>query len=145
MGIYAPPGPFEGLKAPLELPAVPGGELTTEGGVTVDNGYGAFEAVHLLVRGWTPTLPANPPVSGTVYQNTSGGPEYIIIPVTATAVGGSAQLALGPTSSPPDWGGPEDIGVSGETHNVSFFVPQLWYWSLTVTNATIGTGSVLGQ
>lgn len=102
-------------------------------------------AGHINATPTTPALPANPPVSGTVYQNTTGGPIIVVIPITATAIGGSAQLALGATSSPSDWGGAEQIGVSGETHNVTLLVPNGWYWSVTVTNATIGTASVLGQ
>ena len=68
---------------------------------------------HLQPTYSQPALPANPPVSGTVYQNTTGGTVKIIIPVTATAIGGSAQLALGPTNAPVVWGGAEQIGVSG--------------------------------
>ncbi len=92
------------------------------------------------------SLGTNPPVSGTVYQApTVGRPQLVTIPITATAIGGSAQLALGPTSAPSAFGGPEDIGVSGETHNVTFILPPGWYWSITVTSATIGTASVLGM
>jgi hypothetical protein len=84
-------------------------------------------------------------VSGTVYQNISGGPINIIIPITATAIGGSAQLALGPTNAPAAWGGADQIGVSGEVHNVTLRVPNNWYWSVTATSATIGTANVLGE
>ena len=118
---------------------------------TNTSGSGDYVAVpdviadHVNATPTTPTLSANPPVSGTVYQNTTGGPIIIVIPITATAVGGSAQLALGSTSSPADWGGAEQIGVSGELHNVQLLVPNGWYWSVTTTNATIGTASVLGQ
>ena len=100
---------------------------------------------HVNATPTTPALPANPPVSGTVYQNTTGGPINIIIPITATAIGGSGQLALGPTTTPPDWGGAEQIGVSGEVHNVSLRVPNDWYWSITVASATIGTANVWGE
>ena len=186
------------LTAPLELPAVPGKPLTTQGGNTLDDGSGnvtlyqgnlelANSFGHFYVDGWgtqgqtidivigtsftigtaahpipltlngnftasghvnatptTPALPTNPPVSGTVYQNTTGGPIIITVPITATAVGGSGQWALGSTSTPSDWGGAEQIGVSGEVHNMTLYVPNDWYWSLTVASATIGTASVLG-
>ena len=180
------------LTAPLELPAVPGGPLTTQGGSTLDDGSGnvilpntasvtlgvgtpevantfhvgsggqllidspgvvggAFKAdssgvsaPHVNPNPTTPALPANPPVSGTVYQNTTGGPIIITVPITATAVGGSGQWALGSTSTPGDWGGAEQIGVSGEVHNMTLYVPNNWYWSITATSATIGTASVLG-
>ena len=193
------------LTAPLELPAVAGKPLTTQGGNTLDDGSGDMvvageligpslfvvtspgravvaggylmdssgvdflpngvihvrndvnvvtsvlndgagniSANHINAAPTAPALPANPPVSGTVYQNTTGGPITVVIPVTATAIGGSAQLALGSTNAPPAWGGAEQIGVSGELHNVSVMVPNNWYWSVTVVNATIGTASVLG-
>jgi hypothetical protein len=106
-------------------------------GATIANG-------HVNAVPSTPALPANPPVSGTVYQNTTGGPIIITVPITATAVGGSGQWALGSTSTPGDWGGAEQIGVSGEVHNMTLYVPNNWYWSLTATSATIGTASVLG-
>ena len=99
---------------------------------------------HINPNPTTPALPANPPVSGTVYQNTTGGPIIITVPITATAVGGSGQWALGSTNTPGDWGGAEQIGVSGEVHNMTLYVPNNWYWSLTATSATIGTASVLG-
>ena len=106
---------------------------------------GAASAAHFNATPTVPALPANPPVSGTVYQNTTGGPINIIIPITATAIGGSAQLALGSTNTPGAWGGAEQIGVSAELHNVSLRVPNNWYWSVTVANATIGTANVLGE
>ncbi|MHB1472477.1 MAG: hypothetical protein ACYCV4_02440 [Dermatophilaceae bacterium] len=121
--------------------------------VAVGNGAGGsgnvsagnIAANHLNAVPTTPALPANPPVSGTVYQNTTGGPILLKIPVTATAIGGSAQLALGSTNAPAAWGGAEQIGVSGELHNVDLLVPNGWYWSITAVSATIGTASVLGQ
>ena len=101
-------------------------------------------ASHVNATPTTPALPANPPVSGTVYQNVTGGPIIIKVPVTATAIGGSAQLALGATNAPTSFGGAEQIGVSGETHNVDLTVPNGWYWSITTVSAVIGTASVLG-
>ena len=145
MSGYFPPGPFEGLKAPLELPATAAAHLTTQGGSTLDDGAGNVSAGHINATPTTPALPVNPPLSGTVYQNTTGGPVIIAIPITATAIGGSAQLALGSTNAPGAWGGAEQIGVAGEVHNVQLLVPNNWYWSVTVVSATIGTASVLGQ
>lgn len=89
------------------------------------------------------TLSPNPLVSATVYQNTSGGLLYIMVPITASAVGGGAQWALGPTSSPAAFGGATQIGVSSESVNVTLWVPANWYYSLTVTSATIGTASAV--
>ena len=156
------------LTAPLELPAVPGKQLTTQGGSTLDDGngnatikgrisntytyssdyvqtYNLYTNGSLIPTGTTPALSVNPPVSGTVYQNVATGILVLTIPITATAIGGSGQWALGPTDTPPDWGGAEQIGVSGEVHNMTLIVPPNWYWSLTVASATIGTASALGM
>ncbi len=100
---------------------------------------------HINAAPSTPTLPANPPASGTVYQNTTGGPLTLVVPITGTAAGGSAQLALGSSSTPPPWGGPTQIGTLGDSTNVTLRIPNQWYWSLTVTNAAIGTANVLGE
>jgi hypothetical protein len=196
------------LRAPLQLPAVPGKPLTTQSGNTLDDGTDAAVTLtataniatpglyvgvaggtpriqlvdssgtnigidndggtlvrfyanglvfmycsitgtlsvagHINATPTTPALPANPVVSGTVYLNTTGGPIIITVPITATAVGGSGQWALGSTNTPSNWGGAEQIGVSGEVHNMTLYVPNNWYWSLTATSATIGTASVLG-
>ena len=149
-GIWPGPGDAD-LTAPLTLPVTAGNPLKTETGITLDDGYSNLTVTgNLVVDGHlNPTprsqvLAANPPVSGTVYQNQTYGPLLVIIPITATAIGGSAQLALGSTNTPPDWGGAEQIGVVGELHNVQLLVPNNWYWSVTVTSATIGTASVLG-
>lgn len=156
------------LTAPLELPAVVGSPLTTEGGSTLDDGsgnitvkghisntynyssdyvqtYNLYTSGSLVPTGTTPALSVNPPVSGTVYQNVAAGILVLTIPITATAVGGSGQWALGPTNTPPDWGSTEQIGVSGEVHNMTLIVPPNWYWSLTVVSATIGTASALSM
>ena len=112
--------------------------LATLLGLTIQAGY------HLNPAYVVRALGVNPPISGTVYHNTSGGPLLMIIPVTATAIGGSVQLALGSSGAPPAWGGAAQIGVSGELHNYGLLVPDAWYWSVTVTSATIGTVALIG-
>ena len=120
------------------------GQISKEAGQGFTINSAITSTGHINANPTTPALPANPPVSGTVYQNTTGGPIIITVPITATAVGGSGQWALGSTSTPGNWGGAEQIGVSGEVHNMTLYVPNNWYWSLTATSATIGTASVLG-
>ncbi len=166
-GIWPGPGDAD-LTAPLELPAVAGKPLTTGGGSTLDDGsgnvivaghlsntytyssdymqtYNLYTSGSLVPTGTTPALGTNPPVSGTVYQNVATGILVLTIPITASAAGGSGQWALGPTDTPPDWGGADQIGVLGEVHNMMLVVPPNWYWSLTVTSATIGTASALAM
>ena len=87
------------------------------------------------------SIPTNPPQTTAIYQNTSGSPILITIPVTTASLGTTFQWKLGETAYPPDWGGAETIGAN-ETKNFTLIVPNNWYWSAT-TGATIGTASVL--
>jgi hypothetical protein len=82
-------------------------------------------------------------VSGTVSQNTTGGPIQIALPVTGGSVANTAQFALGSSSSPGNWGGDDAIPIS-ELKTLHITVPNGWYWSIT-TGGTIGTASVLGS
>jgi hypothetical protein len=102
-------------------------------------------ATDLVVTGTTRfdfALPVGAtPVSGTVYQNTSGANLIMSIPVTGTAAG-TAQVALGPTSAPADFGGAETI-LLDSVKNSQFVVPSGWYWSITASGTTLGTASQL--
>lgn len=85
---------------------------------------------------------ANPPVSGTVYQNTGATTLKISLGIAATAAG-TAQWALGPGSAPAAWG-PATTTVVGAVIDKYLEIPPGWYWSITVTGtATIGTASVI--
>ena len=98
---------------------------------------------HINPNPTTPALPTNPPVSGTVYQNTTGGPIEIALPVTGGSAADTAQWALGSTDAPGDWGGADTV-ASAEVKTLHLTVPNGWYWSIT-TGATIGTADVLGS
>ena len=81
--------------------------------------------------------------SGTVYQNTTNSYQTLVIPVYASTAGtaGSAALALGATSTPDAWG---TQYVNGSTSSsaaslITLRVPPQWYYSVTVSGATIGT------
>ena len=81
--------------------------------------------------------------SGTVYQNTTNSYQTLVIPVYASTAGtaGSVAIALGPSSTPAAWG---TQYVSGNTSSttctlINLRVPPQWYYSVTVTDATIGT------
>jgi hypothetical protein len=111
---------------------------------TLDDGSGGMDiAGHLNPTYVVATIPTNPPVSGTVYQNTTGGPIQIALPVTGGSVANTAQFALGSSSSPGTWGGDDTIAID-ELKTLHLHVPNGWYWSIT-TGATIGTASVLGS
>ncbi len=86
------------------------------------------------------------PVSGTVYQNTTGSNLFLVIPVTGVTAATTAQLALGSTSSPGAFGGAITVAV-GAVINLVLMVPADWYWSLTAGTAadlTIGTPAAIG-
>ena len=81
--------------------------------------------------------------SGTVYQNTTNSYQTLVIPVYASTAGtaGSVAIALGPSSTPAAWGAQY---VSGSTSSsactlINLRVPPQWYYSVTATDATIGT------
>ena len=110
---------------------------------TVDGSGNLTAGGHIIPNPTLPALPANPPVSGTVYQNTTGGPIQIALPVTGGSTADTAQWALGSTSTPGDWGGADTVAVA-EVKTLHLTVPNNWYWSIT-TGATIGTADVLGS
>lgn len=93
------------------------------------------------------TIPANPPVSGTLYTNTSGYTIHIYIPAYATtaATAGTVAVALGASTSPPTI---FTEFISGSTASTSTAVVQLrvpngWSWSVTLTGVTLGTATAV--
>lgn len=92
------------------------------------------------------TLTANPPVSGTVYQNTNPYDIDILLPVYASASGTAGTVAYGisatstVTEMTPKF-------VSGSTSSsavdiVSVRVPAGWYFEFTASGVTFGTAVV---
>ena len=95
------------------------------------------------------TLPANPPVSGTVYQNTNPTAIRIKIPVTYSPTStASATLATGISSTSTVTTStkvniPAGLTTAdGEILTYDMVVPSGWYYELVATNATIGTAEV---
>ncbi|MEM3860391.1 MAG: hypothetical protein QW478_13515 [Candidatus Micrarchaeaceae archaeon] len=95
----------------------------------------------------TPTLSANPPVSGTVYQNLNVYDIRIYLPAYATTSGtaGSVAIALGSSSSPSTIGTKFINGStsSSATEIIELVVPAGWYYEFTSTGVTFGTATVL--
>jgi len=98
----------------------------------------------------TPSLPANPPVSGTVYQNTTPYGIEIDLPVYATtsATAGYVTVAKGASSSSLTTIGNQY--VSGDTSDTSeqiirLRVPAGWYYEFTASGVTFGTASVFAD
>ena len=114
----------------------------TTGSITASNGY----TMSFMP---SPTLSANPPVSGTVYQNTNPYDIEIDLPAYATTAGtaGYVTVAKGPSSTPTAIG---NQYVSGDTSDTSeqiirLRVPANWYYEFTASGVTFGTASVFAD
>lgn len=100
------------------------------GGYTLD--FGAPGAIS------NPTI-----ASGTVYQNTANHYLTLYVPAYAATSGtaGTFAFALGTTSTPSAiW--TDQVGgstSSSATRTFTLRIPPGLYWSVTVTNATLGT------
>ena len=97
----------------------------------------------------TPSISTNPPVSGTVYQNTNAYAIEIDMPVYATtaATAGYVTVAKGATSTPTAIG---NQFVSGSTSSTStdiikLRVPAGWYYEFTASGVTLGTATVFAD
>ena len=96
-----------------------------------------------------PAIPTNPPVSGTVYQNTNPYDIEIDLPVYATTAGtaGYVSIAKGATSTPTAIG---NRFVSGSTSSTStdiikLRVPAGWYYSFTGSGVTFATATPFAE
>jgi hypothetical protein len=117
--------------------------------VTSSSGLGISTTEFEQINGkWIgiPTIPTNPPASGTVYQNTNPYDIEIDLPVYASTSGtsGTIEIYKGATSTP------DSIGtefVSGGTsssavHIAHVRVPAGWYFEFVGSGVTIGTAVV---
>ena len=93
----------------------------------------------------TPTLSANPPVSGTVYQNTNPYAIEIDLPAYASTSGtaGYVTVAKGATDTPTTIA---NQYISGDTSSsavdiVRLRVPAGWYYEFTGSGVTFGTAT----
>ena len=99
--------------------------------------------------GTKPTLSANPPVSGTVYQNTYPFDIEIDLPVYATTAGtaGYVTVANGASSTPTAIG---NQYVSGDTSStatqiIRLRVPAGWYYEFTGSGVTFATATPFAE
>ena len=97
----------------------------------------------------TPTISANPPASGTVYQNTNPYDIEIDLPAYATTSGtaGYVTLAKGATSSPGTIANQYVSGAtaSGTEEIIRLRVPAGWYYSFTESGVTFSTAVVFAD
>ena len=97
----------------------------------------------------SPTLSANPPVSGTVYQNTNPYGIEIDLPAYASTSGtaGYVTVAKGSTDTPTSIG---NQYISGDTSDTSeqiirLRVPVGWYYSFTASGVTFTTATAFAE
>ena len=101
----------------------------------------------------TPTLSANPPVSGTVYQNTNPYDIEISVPISypttaSTASSGYLRIGTSPTAGAnpifDEIAAPAtEVTVNGRTVSLKARVPAGQYYEVDVTTASIGTAVVM--
>ena len=97
-----------------------------------------------------PTLSANPPASGTVYQNTNPYNIEIDLPAYATTSGtaGYVTIAKGSSSSSLTTIGNQFVNGSTSSTSVDIIrlrVPAGWYYEFTASGVTFGTASVFAE
>ena len=97
----------------------------------------------------TPTLAANPPASGTVYQNTNNFDIEIDLSVYATTPGtaGYVTVAKGLTDTPAAIGNQYVSGGTSSTATqiIRVRVPANWYYEFTGSGVAFGTASVFAD
>ena len=120
--------------------------ITTAGNATLAGGLTA-NGIALAVTPSVATLATNPPASGTAYQWAGPGKLELSCPVTlnpTSSAAATAALNIGPTSTPSnqiDYASrPAGLtAADGEIVTLRATIPAGWYWSVGITNATIGT------
>ena len=121
-----------------------------ESGITATNVITQFvDPLFSNIPYSNPDLPADPPASGTVYQNTNPYDIEIDLPVYATTSGtaGYVTIAKGATSTPTAIG---NQFVSGSTSSTStdiikLRVPAGWYYSFTGSGVTFATATPFAE
>jgi hypothetical protein len=149
LNLVAPPGQNAVISSLYTyfLKSAGGGTGTYVGaGSTVLRQYGTHTGQQNVL---TPTLPVNPPVSGTVYTNGNNYDIEIYLPVTYSPTSTSASTlvpAVGAGSPPaalPTVSVPAGTALDGVTLTYRVRVPAGWNFQFTVTNGTIGTAVIL--
>ena len=131
----------QGSTIPYNSPLIIGGSL--------DSAVSTLRVETADTSVLTPTISANPPVSGTVYQNTNPYPIEIDLPVYATTSGtaGYVSIAKGSTDTPSSIGNQYVSGDTSDTAEqiIRLRVPAGWYYEFTASGVTFGTASVFAD
>lgn len=106
----------------------------------------AFYTAYWMTYTPAVSIPANPPVSGTIYQNTNPYDINILLPVYATTAATAGTVAYGISASSTVTEMTPKF-VSGSTSSVAvdivtLRVPAGWYYEFTGSGVTFGTAAV---
>ena len=145
MSVYAPRAPgTEGLSAPLELPAVAGSPLTTQGGSTLDDGSGDATISGLVTgKGYATSSPAvtTPAItSGVAFVPNATEDSSLCLTVDA-AVAGSVEVTMGPSTGAEYSFGTQAM-LAGSDDIITVPVPAGWKVVVTLTSTTVSALSV---
>lgn len=134
--------------APLDIPNFPMEISQTSNGGGNGTGAGVFTRIKssLLISGHLGGAFVNPPVSGTIYQNTNPYEIEIELPVYATtaSTAGYVTVAKGVSDTPTAIGNQYVSGNTSSTATqiIRLKVPALWYYEFTGSGVTFGTASI---
>ena len=110
-------------------------------------GTNPYFSSDIVISGPSVSIPANPPVTATVYQNTNPYDIRLKIPVTYSPTSTAAATLATGISSTSTVSTSTKVSIpagvtAGEILTYDMVVPAGQYFELVVTNATIGTAEV---
>jgi len=126
--------------------------IDSKGGAYIDNNFQVNGVLYTLTGISTgsitssPSISANPPVSGTVYQNPNFYDILISLPVYASTSGTNGSVAYGTSKTSTITLQPAKF-ISGSTSSsaveyINLIVRGGWYYEFVGTNVTFGTAIV---
>ncbi len=124
----------------------PNGTIFAKGTIRAQDAFLVYGGIN-RANAPQPSLSTNPPVSGTVYQNSNTYDIRLKIPVTYSPTSSAAATLATGTSSSSTVTTSTKVSIpagvtAGEILTYDMVVPAGWYFELVVTNATIGTAEV---
>jgi hypothetical protein len=139
-------GFYYGTSGDYPIGIAPDGVIFTKGTIQAQGAFLAHGGIN-TANAPQPSLSANPPVSGTVYQNSNTYDIRLKIPVTYSPTSSAAATLATGTSSSSTVTTSTKVSIpagaiTGEILTYDMVVPAGWYFELVVTNATIGTVEV---
>lgn len=120
------------------------GNVSVNGLTGITLGSTALFTTANVTLGSQPTSSAPAIVSATVYQNTTQAYQTLMVPVTynpTSTAAATCAVALGTSATPATFTTETEPATltAGRVRTFPLRVPPQWYYSFTVTNATLGT------